>query len=59
MIGKYRDADRSPLSEPAAAMIQAESAIAEANAMAGRATGTATVRKVRMGECPSRRADSS
>src|SRR6185503_20096482 len=39
VIGKYRDADRTPLPEPPPAAIQDATAIAEANAMAGRATG--------------------
>src|SRR6185436_8471382 len=43
VIGKYRDADRSPLPEPPPAAIQAETAIAEANAMAGRAPGRPTI----------------
>ncbi|HEX3761526.1 MAG TPA: hypothetical protein VHW23_22670, partial [Kofleriaceae bacterium] len=36
-IGKYRDTDRSPQPEPPPAMIQAEPAVAEAVASAGRA----------------------
>ncbi|MBA3460200.1 MAG: tetratricopeptide repeat protein, partial [Deltaproteobacteria bacterium] len=45
VIGKYREADRSPHAEPPSATIQAEPAIAEAVAVAtraapGRATGT-------------------
>jgi tetratricopeptide (TPR) repeat protein len=39
VIGKYRDADRSPQPEPPPAMIQAEPAVAEAVASAGRAAG--------------------
>jgi tetratricopeptide (TPR) repeat protein len=37
VIGKYREADRAPGGEPAAATIQAEPAVAEAVAVSGRA----------------------
>ncbi|HLL22957.1 MAG TPA: hypothetical protein VK427_12545, partial [Kofleriaceae bacterium] len=37
VIGKYRDADKTPVAEPPAATIQLEAAIAEAVAMSGRA----------------------
>ena len=43
VIGKYRDADRSPGAEPPAAAIHAEPAVAEAVAAAGRAPGTRPV----------------
>ena len=39
VIGKYREADRSPHPEPPPATIQAEPAVAEAVASAGRAAG--------------------
>ncbi|MFT3697546.1 MAG: tetratricopeptide repeat protein [Kofleriaceae bacterium] len=38
VIGKYRDADKTPRPEPASATIQAEGAVAEAVASANRAT---------------------
>jgi tetratricopeptide (TPR) repeat protein len=43
VIGKYREADRSPHPEPPPAMIQAEPAVAEAVASAGRAAGNRPV----------------
>ena len=41
VIGKYRDADKTPHAEPPAAHVQADVQIAEANALATRATATA------------------
>ncbi|HMG19775.1 MAG TPA: tetratricopeptide repeat protein, partial [Kofleriaceae bacterium] len=43
VIGKYREADRSPQPEPPPAMIQAEAAVAEAVASAGRVPGIRTL----------------
>jgi tetratricopeptide (TPR) repeat protein len=57
VIGKYRESDRSPHPEPPPAMIQAEPAIAEAVASAGRAAGGRAVIPRRLATEPLAEAD--